>query len=62
MSSHEELICTEPIYENDPWEWQNVCDNTLTLAYCKGVSVKKSEISCWLVSPAWMALKFFWTY
>jgi len=39
MSSHEELICTEPIYENDPWEWQNVwvvhlCDNTLILAYC----------------------------
>jgi len=28
----------------------------------KGVSVKKSEISRWLVSPAWMALKKFWTY
>ena len=28
----------------------------------KGVTVKKSEISCWLVSPTGMALKKIWTY
>ena len=32
---------------------------TLVLIRFKGVTVKKSEISRWLVSPAWMTLKNF---
>jgi hypothetical protein len=35
---------------------------TINFGTTKGVTVKKSKISCWLVSPAQRALKIFWTY